>query len=197
MGYKCIFLFKGTIPDIVKRIEFLGGVKVSTWAINCSLYLERLPEGTGMAPREFHLLVFDEKPKKCFMVSRDTILETDREIISILDKANSFKKRQTTEVIGSRYEIGDFIIRLGPIVFRQEVKGIAVEVEYSACATPMTSPFNCTKLLSEFINGNLGPFPEPIQTHFDFSQYPSLPKHYSDLHTSYQYVHFFRNTNIN
>ncbi|KAM9969039.1 hypothetical protein ACTFIW_000122 [Dictyostelium discoideum] len=195
MGYKCIFSFKGQLPEMTKRIEFLGGVKVSTGTINCSLYLERVPDGSNLIPREFHLLLYDEKPKKCFTVCRDTIVETDREMVSILEKTNSYKKRQTTEALISKYELGDFIIRVGPIVFRTEIRGILVEVEYTACSTPVTSPFNCTKLLSEFINGNLGPFPEPIQTSFDFSAYPTLPKSYSDLHTSYQYVNLFRTIN--
>ncbi|EGC38520.1 hypothetical protein DICPUDRAFT_86511 [Dictyostelium purpureum] len=193
MGYKCIFLYKGLLPEISKRIEFLGGVKVSsTWSISCSLYLERVPDGSNLNPRDFYLLLFDEKPKKCFVVSRDTIVETDREMVSILEKTNSYRKRQTTDILGSKYELGDFIIRIGPIVARTEVRGILVEVEYIACSSPVTSPFNCTKLLSEFINYNLGPFPEPIQTSYDFSAYPTLSKTYSDLHTSYQYVNLLK-----
>eukprot|EP01132_Coremiostelium_polycephalum_P010777 gene10777-13197_t len=196
MGYKCIFSYKGTIPELTKKIEFLGGVKVSQWAFSCSLYLERLPDGSSLLPREFYLLCFDEKPKKCFMVSRESIVETDRDMILIVDKANSFKKRQTIDVSGSKYEIEDIVIRIGVMIFRTEVKGIVVEVEYTACSASSTSPFNCTKLLSEFINGNLGPFPEPIQTSFDFSAYPKLPKNYTDLHTSCQYVYLFRNLTI-
>ncbi|KYQ89853.1 putative mediator complex subunit 20 [Tieghemostelium lacteum] len=179
---------------MVKRIEFLGGTKVSTWNIVCSLYLERLPNNTNQIPREFHLITLDERPKKCFMISHEAIVESDKEMISILEKTDSFRKRQVTEINGSKYELGDFIIRIGPIFFRTETKGIAIEVEYTPCSKTSTSPFSCTKLLSEFINGNLGPFPDQsvVQATFDFSAYPKLPNNYTDLHTSYQYLNLFK-----
>ncbi|EFA83681.1 putative mediator complex subunit 20 [Heterostelium album PN500] len=186
-------IFKGdNIKELEKKIEFLGGIRVSSWSISCSLYLERLPDGSPNAPREFHLLTFDEKIKKSYMVSQYTVVEADREVVSILEKTNSYKKRQTHEISGSKYEIGDFIIRIGPIVLNADVKAIAVEVEYTACSVTSTSPFNASKLLSEFISGNLGFPADQVQTSYDFSAFPALPRNYSELHTSIQYVNLFK-----
>ncbi|EGG23569.1 putative mediator complex subunit 20 [Cavenderia fasciculata] len=213
----------GTIPEITKRIEFLGGIKVSSnWMISCALYLERIPEGTQVQAREFYLLSFDEEQKKSYIVTQNNVSEVDRDIVSILEKTNSYKKRQVTEVYGVKYEIGDFTVKFGPITLRAETRGILVEVEYCASLVTTASPFNSSKLLSEFINNNLlnnlsssntptlmsptmaqgvGVSPqqqqqqqtEQIQTSYDFSQYQVLTSKYSDAHTSCQYVNFFKN----
>ncbi|GAM19135.1 hypothetical protein SAMD00019534_023100 [Acytostelium subglobosum LB1] len=181
MGYKW---------DLDKKIEFLGGSKVSTWAINCSLYHERLPEGSTSTPREFHLITFSEKTKKSYIVSLTTVVEADRDILAIIEKTNSYKKKQTHEITGAKYELGDFVIRLGPVQLRADVKAIVMEVEYAPCLMTSSLGFNCTKLLQEFIVGYLGFAPEQVQTTYDFSAYQQSlhPIHYSDMHTAIQYV---------
>jgi len=61
-------------------------------------------------------------------------------------------KKIKIESKGPRYELGDFVIKLGSVVMSQNFKGILVEVEYRPCLVAEA----CWDLLLEFMQGVFG-----------------------------------------
>lgn len=53
---------------------------------------------------------------------------------------------------GPRFELGDFVIKLGSVSMSQNFKGVMVEVEYRPCLIPS----NCWELIREFMQGFMG-----------------------------------------
>lgn len=87
------------------------------------------------------------------------------DLISVkITKALNPKKQPKIESKGPRFELGDFLIKLGSVSVGQNFKGILVEVEYRPCMVPS----NCWELIKEFLQGFLGPnVPPSIPPYFN------------------------------
>lgn len=70
----------------------------------------------------------------------------------MLKLTNVYKKKTTVESRGPRFEIRDFLVKLGSVTVGGVFKGILVEVEYC----PGVVPNNCWGILVEFMQGFLG-----------------------------------------
>ena len=70
----------------------------------------------------------------------------------MLKLTNVYKKKTTIESKGPRFEIGDFLVKLGSVTVGGVFKGVLVEVEYC----PGIVVNNCWGILHEFIQGLLG-----------------------------------------
>jgi mediator of RNA polymerase II transcription subunit 20 len=93
-------------------------------------------------------------------------------------------KKMKIEVKGSRFELGDFIVKLGSVTMAQNFKGILVEVEYRPCVMAEA----CWELLMEFVQGIFGhnavsTVPRTLQ--------PRMKEIYTPLDTMHQYMDQF------
>ena len=84
---------------------------------------------------------------KTVTLTSDTLFD-----LLMLKLTNVYKKKTTIESKGPRFEIGDFIVKLGSVTVGGVFKGILVEVEYCPCVVPN----NCWGILQEFmqVGGN-------------------------------------------
>ena len=79
---------------------------------------------------------------KTVTLTSDTLFD-----LLMLKLTNVYKKKTTIESKGPRFEIGDFIVKLGSVTVGGVFKGILVEVEYCPCVVPN----NCWCILQEFM----------------------------------------------
>lgn len=172
----------------------LSPQKQEKWNLNCQLFLSKRTQ-TATEIKELYIVNFEDKPKKCYMMSKNIILEADKEMMSIVDRMKMYIQRQTVLITvtlnqdrlliekGYQYLLGDFMVKIGSVILGQTTKGIVVEVEYLPCVIPN----RCNDLLEEFI-GNIGPFDSKITANFNYGEVAQLPDTYSFQHTTYQYV---------
>ena len=77
-------------------------------------------------------------------LTSDTLLD-----LLMLKLSNAYQKKVKIESKGPRFEIKDFLVKLGSVSIQGAFKGILVEVEYCPGLVPNT----CWGLISEFMQG--------------------------------------------
>lgn len=111
------------------------------------------------------------------------------------------KKMLKIESKGPRFELGDFLVKLGSVTMsqNQNFKGILIEVDYRPCLIPIL----CWDLIREFLQGFLGLHAPPqIPPYFTNSipmvmnpvqHYQRLNDTYQPIDTVNQYLEHFQN----
>eukprot|EP01103_Thecamoeba_quadrilineata_P021267 TRINITY_DN970_c0_g1_i1.p2 TRINITY_DN970_c0_g1~~TRINITY_DN970_c0_g1_i1.p2 ORF type:complete len:163 (-),score=37.70 TRINITY_DN970_c0_g1_i1:58-546(-) len=128
-------------------------------------------------------------PQKCYLMSKNQVIEADNEMGGILEKIKSLyvnKHGHTIQIQGVEYEIGDFVVRWGSVSQGNNTsKGTIVEVEYK----PSLLPNEGAMMLQEFVANIVS---EKTPLGLDFTPKLNLPELYSNQHTTYQYVSVFK-----
>lgn len=111
------------------------------------------------------------------------------------------KKMIKIESKGPRFELGDFLVKLGSVSMsqNQNFKGILIEVDYRPCLVPVF----CWDLIKEFLQGFLGQHaPATIPTYFTNTlpsninpnqHYQRINDTYQPIDTVQQYLEHFNN----
>ncbi len=102
----------------------------------------------------------------------------------LLKLSNSYQKKLRIESKGPRFEIKDFIVKLGIVSVAGSYKGILVEVEYLPCCSLQT----CWTLLIEFMQGFLG---SVVSNQVPQLLKPRFNEIYSPVDTINQYLEHF------
>ena len=190
-----------TAPQVIeliqKRILNLGAVCTGQFLVDCETYFSgaAIP-GHPQQVRTLHVLHNSEHPATVFSIldapgqqpgqgqkitfTSDTLFD-----YLLLKLSNVYNKKLRIESKGSRFEIGDFVVKLGIVQASTSVKGILVEVEYLPCVVVQT----CWSLIHEFAQGFLGSSVS--------SQIPAYLKAktapYTPSDTVHQYLEHFTN----
>jgi mediator of RNA polymerase II transcription subunit 20 len=108
----------------------------------------------------------------------------------------STKKMIKIESKGPRFELGDFLVKLGSVTMsqNQNFKGILIECDYRPCLVPRV----CWELIKEFLQGFLGnQAPTTIPTYFSNpipnSHFLRQDEIYQPIDTIQQYLEHFNN----
>lgn len=171
-----------TAPQVVelikRRITNLGCSETGQFQVDCETYhsspnLVVPGQGSGQVQKILHVLHNSEYPATVFSVlepqpgvkTQPTQLQSPANRITfttdylfdlLLLKLSSVyeKNKQNQKIVskGNRYEIGDFVVKLGIVSVTGSVKGILVEVEYLPCLVVQS----CWSLIIEFMRGFLG-----------------------------------------
>jgi len=199
MGVAVLQLYPGqenkTGPQIIetltRRIVNLGAQQAGQFLVDCEVHQSVAPQQTGgaAANKQLYILHNSEYPASVF-----SVLESGTKTVSLtsdtlfdllmLKLTNVYKKKTTIESKGPRFEIGDFIVKLGSVTVGGAFKGILVEVEYCPCIVAN----NCWGILQEFMQGFLGSCVSS-----------TAPQHlvnkgsetFSPVDTIHQYLHHF------
>lgn len=123
--------------------------------VSCETYLS-VPE---LGPtRTVHVLHNSEFPASVFSIldngSKQTPIVADGLFDLLMLKLAPFytsKKQTRIESKGPRFELGDFLIKLGSVTMNQNFKGVLVEIEYRPCVIPAS----CWELIRECLQGYL------------------------------------------
>ncbi|KAF5281536.1 hypothetical protein FQA39_LY05071 [Lamprigera yunnana] len=142
-----------TIDLLTKRISALGATQQGQFLVDCETYTS-VPQLANQ--RTVHVLHNSEQPATVFSIletgTKTIPLATDGLFDLLMMKMNNFyssKKQTKAESKGPRFEIGDFLVKLGSVTVSQNFKGVLVEVEYKPCVVPAM----CWELMREFLQG--------------------------------------------
>ncbi|RZF34181.1 hypothetical protein LSTR_LSTR003591 [Laodelphax striatellus] len=177
-----------TIEFLTKRVVALGAVQCGQFLVDCETYMSVPALGT---PRTVHVLHNSEQPASVF-----SLLETGTKTIPLvadglfdllmlkMTPIYTSKKQTKVESKGPRFELTDFVIKLGSVTMSQNFKGILVEVEYRPCVVPA----NCWELLREFLQGFLGTCVQNIPPQYLQNRMNDI---YQPMDTIHQYLDHF------
>lgn len=145
-----------TVDIIQRRIVNLGAKITDQFLVDCETYIST--PNLGHTVKTLNVLHNSEQPATVFSVleqpnqksitfSSDTLFD-----LLLLKLSNVYTKKFRIESKGQRYEIGDFLVKLGLVSVAGSFKGILVEVEYLPCVVVQS----CWGLIHEFMQGFLG-----------------------------------------
>lgn len=199
MGVICVLNFpvpdgrsgQQTVDMIQKKLETLGAEKTGNFAVDSETYQSQSP----VPARMVHVLHNTEQMASCIAVlDTGTCVVADSSFDLLMQKMRHFyavRKNLRVESRGQRYQLVDFIVKVGSVVLGQtsSFKGVLVEVEYLPC----TVAADCWPLLKEFIVGLLGSDVlstlDPPSQHFHATF--NAPQTPSDV--AFQYLEHFNN----
>uniref|UniRef100_A0A1B6ML18 Mediator of RNA polymerase II transcription subunit 20 n=1 Tax=Graphocephala atropunctata TaxID=36148 RepID=A0A1B6ML18_9HEMI len=177
-----------TIEFLTKRVSALGAVQCGQALVDCETYMSVPQLG---AQRTIHVLHNSEQPATVFSLldtgTKTIPLIADQLFDMLMLKISPFytsKKQTKIESKGPRFELGDFLIKLGSVTMSQNFKGILVEVEYRPCVIPAS----CWELLREFLQGFLGSSVQSLPPQYLQNRMNDV---YQPLDTVHQYLEHF------
>jgi len=148
------------IELLTRRIMSLGATSAGQFVVDCEVYNSVPALGQKnlyiLHNSEYPATVFSvlESANKSVRITSDTLFD-----LLILKLSNQFyQKKIKIESKGPRFEIKDFLVKLGSVIIGGAVKGILVEVEYF----PGIVPGTCWGLIAEFMQGFLGSCVSPV-----------------------------------
>lgn len=146
----------GTIEFLTKRLLALGAQQSGGFLVDCETF-QSVPQMGN--PKIVHVLHNSEYPASVFAVLETGTKQIPLVADSLFDllilkmtPAYSSKKQTKIEAKGPRFELGDFVVKLGSVTMSQTFKGVLVEVEYRPCVIAS----NCWELIREFVQGFMG-----------------------------------------
>lgn len=144
------------IETLVKRLLDLGATQAGQFLVDCEVH-QSVTAQPGQLVKNLYILHNSEYPASVFSVlesnNKSVTLTADNLFdLLMLKLTNVYKKKTTIESKGPRFEIKDFLVKLGSVTVGGVFKGILVEVEYC----PGVVPNNCWGILAEFMQGLLG-----------------------------------------
>nr|XP_027218207.1 mediator of RNA polymerase II transcription subunit 20-like [Penaeus vannamei] len=168
----------------------LDAVQSGMFIVDCDSYYTTAQNGAGQH-RRLHIVHNSETPATTYAIidtgTKQVTLSADLLFDFILprfDHMYQSKKNLKIESKGSRYEIGDFVVKIGTVTMSGHYKGILVEVEYLPCAVPAL----CWTLMREFMQSFMGSCVNPQAP-------PYIQNRFHDIHaaqdTVQQYVEKF------
>lgn len=189
----------GVIEMLSKRLFTLGAQQSGAFLVDCETF-QSIPQMGN--PRVVHVLHNSEHPASVFSILDNGTKQIPLVADSLFDllilkmtPAYSSKKQTKIESKGPRFELGDFVIKLGSVTMSQTFKGILVEVEYRPCVIAS----NCWELIKEFMQGFMGSsVPNTIPTYFTVPSH-NIQNHtkqndiYQPMDTIQQYLEHFGN----
>eukprot|EP01102_Stenamoeba_stenopodia_P015634 TRINITY_DN534_c0_g3_i5.p1 TRINITY_DN534_c0_g3~~TRINITY_DN534_c0_g3_i5.p1 ORF type:complete len:296 (+),score=76.67 TRINITY_DN534_c0_g3_i5:81-890(+) len=178
-GVRAVVGYLQPTEELIRRLEKAYAVAPGgKWQLTCTLYLSTkaskqlfkqllqqnattgspsttTPSNPTATPtsleKELYVFWFEtEAPQKYFLVSKNVILETEPELLSIIiHNSKLYEKRQLFQVKGNQYTIGDMTVRTGTVTHNTTSnKAWVVEVEYKSCIVPNKAD----DILQEFIS---------------------------------------------
>ncbi|CAG9799026.1 unnamed protein product [Chironomus riparius] len=156
---------------------------------------------------KIHVMHNSEYPASVFSIldngQKQIPLITDLIFDLLMLKVNPIyasRKQLKIESKGPRFELGDFLVKLGSVTMSQSqtFKGLLIEVDYRPCLIPII----CWELIREFLQGFLGQYsPTTIPVYFTNSvpnphhpvPYQKSNDTYQPIDTVQQYLEHFNN----
>lgn len=184
------------IELLTRRIVNLGATATGQFLVDCETYVS----SSSSPPKTLHVLHDSEHPATVFSVlesqpgkppvtfTSDTLFD-----LLLLKLGNVYAKKSKIESKGSRFEIGDFLVKLGVVSSGGSFKGILVEVEYLPCMVA----HSCWGLIKEFMQGFIGGGPGLINAATPepplFKRKAETNSLYLPIDTIQQYLEHFAN----
>lgn len=141
-----------------KRILHLHAQQTGVFSVDCDTYYTTAQTGCGTT-RKLHIAHNSEAPATTYAVldtgNKQVTLSADIMFDLMLPRINHMytaKKNLKIESKGAKFEISDFVVKMGNVYMSGHYKGILIEVEYLPCSVPAL----CWGLLREFMQSFMG-----------------------------------------
>ncbi|XP_003745842.1 mediator of RNA polymerase II transcription subunit 20 [Galendromus occidentalis] len=150
---------QSTADNLCRMIEKLGGRRDGVFCVDCETY-----QNVSMG-RFQHVLHDSEHPASVFsLLESGLCLVADANFDSLMNKLNpqlfTTKIGTKVECKGPRYQVEDFILKIGTVTIGTSARGLLVECEYQPCAVTAS----CWELMRELMEPLLGlPLNQPVQ----------------------------------
>lgn len=143
------------VVDVLQKNVELAGAKWSgSWCVDCETY--QSVSNMGSPTKILHIIHNTEFPMSTFAsLENGSCLIADKGFDSVLSKLKGFyepRKGAKIEAKGQRYELGDFVVKIGQVTVGVSFKGILMEIEYLPCLVAS----QCWSLIQEFLEGITG-----------------------------------------
>ncbi|XP_046542963.1 mediator of RNA polymerase II transcription subunit 20-like [Haliotis rubra] len=196
MGVVCVYLYpvpegksgQQVVDTLQRQTEQLGAVKAGNFCVDCETFQSTFQQGAQQ--KQLSILHNSEYPATCFAIlDSGTSLVADDLFDGLVQKLKNYyqqRKGFKIESKGQRYELGDFVIKIGSVTLTSNFKGILVEVEYCPCVVPN----DCWNLMKELLQSILGSSITDNPPSYLKSKMDIL---YSTTDTMSQYLEHFNN----
>ncbi|RWS20985.1 decarboxylase-like protein [Leptotrombidium deliense] len=148
------------IEHLNKCLLTLGAQKTGTFTVDCETY-NSAPNINP--PRILNIIHNSEHPASCFaLLDTGTCLVCDTnfdQIMLTVSGLYSAKKSAKIESKGTRFQINDFIVKVGSVTVGPSFRGILIEVEYGPCVVANY----CWDLMREFMGSFIAAPRDPHQ----------------------------------
>ena len=139
------------------RLIIVGATQAGQFVVDCEVYQNVAGPQQLQQNKNLYILHNSEQPATVFSVlecNNKTVTLTSDTLFDLLmlKLTNVYKKKTTIESKGPRFELGDFLVKLGSVTVGGVFKGVLVEVEYCPCVIIN----NCWGIVHEFMQGFLG-----------------------------------------
>lgn len=197
MGVTCVYSYpvpegksgQVVVEGLQKQLELLGAVKAGHFCVDCDIFQSNQQNSINAQPKTVYILHNSEQPASCFAITDTGLcLTADTLFDGLMNKLKNYypqRKNARIEAKGQRYELGDFILKVGSVTLAGSFKGIVVEVEYCPCVVAA----DCWGLMKELLQsviGSLAESPPPnLKSQQDGIFSPSV--------TMSQYLEIFNN----
>nr|CAB3263732.1 mediator of RNA polymerase II transcription subunit 20-like [Phallusia mammillata] len=175
-----------SIEQISSCVEKLGAKKAGLFQVECESF--NAPNAPNA--KTLHLIYDSEFPASRFALFEEgSFLVTDVMLSAFLSKLRAVwqpKKGGKIDCKGQRYELGDFLIKLGVVSVGASAKGISVELEYAPCVYAR----DCWGMMSEMLQSIIG---EQAPPSLPSNLQPKGTERFSPELTMQQYVEMFNN----
>jgi len=190
------------IEELTKRLLALGATQSGHFLVDGDTF------ENSFNKTKIHVMHNSEYPASVFSIldngQKHIPLITDLIFDLLMLKVSpvyTSKKMIKIESKGPRFELGDFLVKLGSVSMsqNQNFKGILIEVDYRPCLVPVF----CWDLIKEFLQGFLGQnAPAAIPAYFTNTlpsninpnqHYQRINDTYQPIDTVQQYLDHFNN----
>ncbi|XP_003737793.1 mediator of RNA polymerase II transcription subunit 20-like [Galendromus occidentalis] len=142
---------QSTADNLCRMIERIGGQRDGVFCVDCETYFN-----TSMG-RTQHVLHDSEHPASVFsLLESGLCLVADANFDSLMNKLTpqlfTTKMGTKVECKGPRYQVEDFVLKVGTVTIGTSARGLLVECEYQPC--PVTA--SCWELMRELMESLLG-----------------------------------------
>ncbi|RUS80494.1 hypothetical protein EGW08_011745 [Elysia chlorotica] len=193
MGVSCVYSYPvpegrsgAQVVDLLqKQVEMLGGIKAGTFLVDCETYQSVMLN----TPKTLHILHNSEHPASCFAIlDSGATLVADTLFNGLMSNLKNYyqaRKGAKIESKGQRFQLSDFILKVGSVSLAGSMKGILVEVEYC----PSAIAADCWNLMKELLQSLIGGVAESPPR----SLKPKMEEVYTPATTMLQYLNHFNN----
>lgn len=175
------------------RLQFqnAGATHAGQFLVDCESYTTIMEQG----PKTVHMIHNSENPVSVFSIldtgAKQIPLIADAPFDQLMLRITNFhnsKKQTKIESKGPRFEVGDFVIKLGSVTLAQNFKGVLIEVEYRPCFVASM----CWEMIREFLVGILNiSIPKTLPQYFLNGN--RAMDVYNPIDTIQQYLEHFTN----
>ncbi|BFZ08473.1 hypothetical protein BsWGS_11512 [Bradybaena similaris] len=193
MGVSCVFSYPvpegrsgAQVVDILqKQVETMGGTRTGTFHVDCETYQSVMLN----PPKTLHILHNSEYPASCFAIlDSGATLVADTLFIALMSNLKNIyqaRKGVKIESKGNRFQLADFILKIGSVSLAGSFKGILLEAEYCPCVVAS----ECWNMLKELLQSLIGNIAESPPSALKVK----MDEIYTPATTMLQYLDHFNN----